>query len=221
MPTRAEQEANIRRALSGLAATPAPAVPSRVTWHPVPSGWVWGGASGGLGCGPCMGEIVAPNDPRAQFVAWLARAYPGVVSELVARFTTGAPSSSPPLPAGVSGLGQSVDTTSTAAGPAPADSSLLDKIVSAAQSILPAYLQYQSQQQVLDVQLQRMASGLPPLDTAQYAPTMQIGLDPATIRNLGTEAATQAASAASAVSPLFLLGAIGAAIYLATKKKGR
>lgn len=54
----------------------------------------------------------------------------------------------------------------------------LDRLLTTITSIAPQYLSYRAQQDVLDVQLDRMRQGLPPLSATQYAPGVQVSVDP-------------------------------------------
>ena len=42
------------------------------------------------------------------------------------------------------------------------------------------YLQFRTQKEILDAQLERMRAGLPPLQTSEYAPTVAVKVDPGT-----------------------------------------
>lgn len=53
---------------------------------------------------------------------------------------------------------------------------LLDNV----KDVASAYLQYDAQKDLLKLQLERARAGLPPLDSSQYAPTINAGLAPAT-----------------------------------------
>lgn len=55
-----------------------------------------------------------------------------------------------------------------------AEEGWLDKLIGAATTIAPAYLQFQQQKDILDMQLERAKQGLPPLETAYMAPTVRI-----------------------------------------------
>ncbi len=46
------------------------------------------------------------------------------------------------------------------------------------------YLQFRTQKEILDVQMERMRAGLPPLQTGEYAPTVAVKIDPWTTREL-------------------------------------
>lgn len=46
------------------------------------------------------------------------------------------------------------------------------------------YLQYRTQREILKAQMDRMQAGLPPLQTSEYAPTIQIKPDPGTTREI-------------------------------------
>jgi hypothetical protein len=202
MPTatqRAALTARMTRRLSGLAAAEGPTA----EFVPTPQGWVWGGVSG-LG-GNAADEALAA---RRAFVRWLKRAYPGVVEQLETALEA------VELERELSGVGQAETE----------EGSWLDKLIGAAQQILPAYLQYEQQREVLDIQLERARAGLPPLETGQYAPSVQVGLDPETVRRLGDEAMTRASAAAQGVFagpwPWILLG-VGGIALVAMQGQGR
>ncbi len=57
---------------------------------------------------------------------------------------------------------------------AATEESWLDKVIGAATTIAPAYLQFKQQKEILDMQLERAKQGLPPLETAYLAPTVRI-----------------------------------------------
>lgn len=57
--------------------------------------------------------------------------------------------------------------------------SATDSILNTARDLLTVY----NQQRILDANMERAARGLPPLNTAQYAPTYNVGLAPDT-RNM-------------------------------------
>jgi len=63
----------------------------------------------------------------------------------------------------------------------PSGGSWWDSFVGAAKQLVPVAIQARSQKQILDVQLRRAEQGLPPLQTSQIAPTVQVqaGLTPA------------------------------------------
>ena len=42
------------------------------------------------------------------------------------------------------------------------------------------YIQFRTQKEILDAQLERMRAGLPPLQTSEYAPTVAVKVDPGT-----------------------------------------
>jgi len=50
----------------------------------------------------------------------------------------------------------------------PASEPWYSKIIDAAQKILPAYAQYKTQKEIVDLQIDRAKSGQPPLDVSQY-----------------------------------------------------
>lgn len=70
----------------------------------------------------------------------------------------------------VSGLGQ--DTTET--------ESTITQITDALSNAAEAYLQYQLQKDALELNLARAEQGLPPINTADYSPGVNVGLSPET-----------------------------------------
>ena len=79
------------------------------------------------------------------------------------------------------------------------------------------FLQFKTQKEILDAQMERLRSGLPPLETGQYAPTVgvQISPDPATTAHITGAIGTGLGKLAT---PLMLGGAALAAILLLRKK---
>jgi len=63
----------------------------------------------------------------------------------------------------------------------PAPTNWWDSFVGAAKQLVPVVVQARSQKRLLDVQLKRAESGLPPLNAGQIAPTVRVqaGLTPA------------------------------------------
>lgn len=144
------------------------------------------------------------DESAAAFVDWLAQAYPGVVETLL------------------ESLG--VDEVIARDGQlgATEEKTLVTRLMDLAQGVLPAYLQYEQQKDVLAIQLERAKAGLPPLESGQYAPSVQVGLDQETIRRMADEATSRAAAAASSPLPWLLVGgAVLAAITLRKPKRRR
>ncbi len=115
------------------------------------------------------------------------------------------------------GLGQ---TTPPIVGPTipqeQAEEGWLDKLIGAATTIAPAYLQFQQQKEILDMQLERAKQGLPPLETAYMAPTVRIQTE------LSPEAARTAREGIAAglgnlALPILLVGGV----MLLTMGRGR
>jgi len=75
------------------------------------------------------------------------------------------------------------------------------------------YLQYKTQKEILDAQLERMRAGLPPLDTSQYAPTFAVKVDP------GTTAEITGAIGAGLGKMLPFIAIGGAALFLMMRKR--
>lgn len=153
---------------------------------------------------PIVESAVPRDEAAAEFVEWLGRSYPGVVEALLEAL-------------GV----ESVIARDGALGQAE-EKTLVSQLLDLAQGVLPAYLQYEQQKEVLAIQLERAKAGLPPLETGQYAPSVQIGLDGETIQRLADEATQRAAAAASSPLPWLLIGGgILAAIALRQPKRRR
>lgn len=148
--------------------------------------------------------VLTRDEAAAEFVEWLDRAYPGAV------------------PAMLEALGvESIIARDGGLG-ATEEKSLVTKLLDLAQGVLPAYLQYEQQKDVLAIQLQRAQAGLPPLETGQYAPAVQIGLDQETIQRMADEATQRAGALASSPMPWLLLGGgLLAAIVLRKPKRSR
>ncbi len=115
------------------------------------------------------------------------------------------------------GFGQ---TTPPIVGPTipeeQAEEGWLDKLIGAATTIAPAYLQFQQQKEILDMQLERAKQGLPPLETAYMAPTVRIQTE------LSPEAARTAREGIAAglgnlALPILLVGGV----MLLTMGRGR
>ncbi len=129
---------------------------------------------------PSAGER-ARNEQR--FVQMIKRTHPRLYA--IAKARIGEP------PAGMGGLGQKIvsgEPTVTAT-----TSTWFSRLTDTLTTLAPTYLQYQSQKELLEIQLQRAQQGLPPLETTQYAPAVQIGLDPAQTREAIAAAGGQAA----------------------------
>lgn len=97
-----------------------------------------------------------------------------------------------------------------------AEEGWMDKLIGAATTIAPAYLQFQQQKEILDMQLERAKQGLPPLETAYLAPTVRIQteLSPEALRTARTGIAEGLGNLAF---PLLLVGGV----MLLTMGRGR
>lgn len=78
-----------------------------------------------------------------QFLEWARKNAPGFYAELGKR---------------VSGLGETQDSTPW-----------YDKIINAASNLATAYYQNKTQQEIIEMQLERAKQGLPPIQADQYA----------------------------------------------------
>lgn len=159
-------------------------------------GVAYGTPLAGMGAGAPAVNPAQRAAARAQFVRWLTAKYPKLVHTLVLKLA--------PRAAAASGLGQTsadlqpvnvsaqtIDTQQVAQT-ATSSPSLIDNIISAASSILPAYLANQQQKQILNAQLTLAEQGKPPLQTGQYSPTVNVGLSDATIAKIGAQASKSA-----------------------------
>lgn len=115
---------------------------------------------------------------QQRFVQMIRKTHPRLYA--IAKARVGEP------PTGA-GLGQITKngTTETA-------SSWFSRLTDTLTTLAPTYLQYKSQKELLEIQLQRAQEGLPPLETSQYAPAVQIGLDPEQTREAIAAAGAQA-----------------------------
>lgn len=140
---------------------------------------------------------------KREFVEWLNRENPKLVAkakQIAKRTLSGGLGASTLIPrfsqdmnvrraAMSQGLGQA---TPSIMGPTipqeQAEEGWLDKLIGAATTIAPAYLQFQQQKEILDMQLERAKQGLPPLETAYMAPTVRIQteLSPEALRTART-----------------------------------
>ncbi len=77
------------------------------------------------------------------------------------------------------------------------------------------YVQFRTQKDILDAQMERMRMGLPPLQTSEYAPTVAVKPDAGTTR----EITTAIGSGISSLLPWLLVGTV--AVVFLTGKKGR
>lgn len=118
----------------------------------------------------------ARNEQR--FVQMMKKTHPRLYA--LAKQRAGEP------PAGLGALGQKTTTTADTAG------TWFSRFTDTVTSLAPTYLQYQSQKELLQIQLERARQGLAPLETSQYAPAVQIGLDPAQTRAAIAAAGTRA-----------------------------
>ena len=54
--------------------------------------------------------------------------------------------------------------------------SILDKSLDTLQKLLPSYYQYQSQRQLIDLNIERAKQGLAPVDSSLVGPTLKVGM---------------------------------------------
>lgn len=128
-----------------------------------------------------VNELIMSLPPaKRQFLQWLETANPSlyvkVIDEAGKRLAT----------SGVAGLGQTTTTTAASSSWWDSISNALKSIGTAASTIVPTVLNAQTQQKVLNLQLQRAASGLAPIDTSQ------ITLPPTATATVGLSSGTTA-----------------------------
>jgi len=115
---------------------------------------------------------------QQRFVQMIKRTHPRLYA--IAKARIGEP------PAGMGGLGQEKTVATADSG------TWFSRLTDTLSTLAPSYLQYKSQKELLEIQLERAQQGLPPLETTQYAPAVQIGLDPAQTRAAISEAGAAA-----------------------------
>jgi hypothetical protein len=98
-----------------------------------------------------------------KFAAWVKIAHPALFA--AAERKAGG--------TGLAGLGQ--DTAPTATAP---PQGALERFVSTITQLAPVYIQARAQKELLDVQMDRARAGLPPLRPTDYAPAVQLSVDP-------------------------------------------
>jgi hypothetical protein len=111
------------------------------------------------------GTPIKPEAGR-KFAHWIKGEFPALYADAARR-------------SGFAGLGQDAKAgvpTTTAVAEQP---SALQRFVTTITSLAPQYLQYRAQKDLLDVQLDRARQGLPPLRPTDYAPAVQLSVDPA------------------------------------------
>jgi hypothetical protein len=90
---------------------------------------------------------------RQKFLEWLKKKQPQVYAAAMRR----------------AGLGVMSADTNPVASP-----SIWDSIVGGIKDVLPTIVQARAQQKIFDAQMKRATQGLPPLQTAEYAPTVRV-----------------------------------------------
>lgn len=93
---------------------------------------------------------------------------------------------------------------------------LLDNIQKAG----TALLQYKGQKKILDLQVERARQGLPPINAADYAPTIktQIALDPETMQQAQATGIQMAKDGINSLKPIFF-GALALGAFLMLKRR--
>lgn len=77
------------------------------------------------------------------------------------------------------------------------------------------YVQFRTQKEILDAQMERMRQGLPPLETGQYAPTVAIKPDAGTT----AEITSAIGSGIGKLSTPLMLAAAALGFFFLTKKR--
>ncbi len=97
-------------------------------------------------------------------------------------------------------------------------SSLTDTVA----NVAPTYLQYQQQKKVMDMQMKRAESGLPPANVEDYTPAVKIQAEvsPETEQAITRVAQQSIETGAQKMMP-FLLAGGGLVAFLLLRKKGR
>lgn len=146
---------------------------------------------------PRRGVARGPVKPAAaeKFLAWVSAMHPKLFDAALKRANARASST----------LGQ-VDAKA-ASEPGP-----LDRLLTTIQTLAPVYLQAKAQKELLDVQMDRARQGLPPLDPRQYAPAVNLSVDPNLMTDVGER-----------MRPLLIYGgiALGAVFLLSQMGRGR
>ena len=93
------------------------------------------------------------NRNRFQFVHWVKKKYPDLYSKVIQKIGA--------QPQVMNGLGDTGD-------------SWFSNFTGALTSLGQTVLQYKAQKKLMDMQMQRAQSGLPPLQAAEYAPAIKV-----------------------------------------------
>jgi hypothetical protein len=165
------------------------------------------GPLGGLGAPPLVssdGSVVlktATEKNRALFLDWLREYNPGLFRAAVkyAEDWKDRVTARTGNPAALSGLGAGDDSSST----------WWDKLTSGITSLGTAYLAYEGQKNIISLNTQRAAAGLPPLDPTTGAPTVRttVGLSPELMARLQTGGSWLIIGAVG-VAAVMLLGSV-------------
>lgn len=103
-------------------------------------------------------------------------------------------------------------------------SSIGSTLKSVATDVAPQYLQYKQQKRVMDMQMKRAESGLPPANVEDYAPVVRIApeITPETEQAITRAAIKTSESAANKMLPWLAIGGLGAVlIFMKMGKKRR
>ena len=109
-------------------------------------------------------DIPSKNQATSDFLDWLNTKFPGAKESILTQ----------------------VDASNLGAdnvGPnAPISVPWYQKVLDAAQQIIPAYAQYKTQKEIVDLQMTRARAGLPPIDASMYtAPPVRVQYDASNI----------------------------------------
>ena len=100
--------------------------------------------------------------------------------------------------------------------------SLASSVVSTVKDIAPQLVQYKAQSKILGVQLERAKQGLPPIEAANYAPTVKVAADitpemEAAATRIAQQSIGTGIASFGQYIPMLAIG--GAALYLITRKR--
>ena len=91
---------------------------------------------------------------QRQFVSWMAKNHPAMMEQVKNRIDA--------------------NQMGAAADPTEKPKSIWQSIVGGIKDLGPAYLQFQNQKKVLNMQMKRAQKGLPPLNVEQLSPTVRV-----------------------------------------------
>ena len=139
--------------------------------------------------------MAATKQSAIQYVQWVQKTYPNLYRAAIRQVG--------PPPAG--GLGD-VATTNVSF------TDWLSNMGNTLVDLAPQYLQYQMQQDLMEMQLQRAQQGLPPANVADYSPVLRVEAGPETQQAITT-------GIGQYVAPMLIVGGIAVVGYMLTKKR--